>query len=327
MGQVKKIGDEYYIEFHARGLLYQQKGGQDKAKALKLLAEIEGKIRRGEMGTIVRDVDIDVFFKTFLDEAIKKYPSKIFKRYAHLSRHFLAFAGSRDPKITKASEITPKVIEDYQLSLRADEKIKPGLINFTLLLLREVLEFARKLGYLNDNPTLHVRFEPMSPVASKFAVQLEKQEKENRILALQEPLRSIAIFACETGLTLSELCALRDIDVNIVHKRINAGVLNKRTVPMTPTAASILQSTLGHGSGKFIFERDGKPRVASQLGSELEKAGVKPATLRYKFACMVLSKKTDLFQLGVLLGFQDVARVMKYFPLYVHQFNKQFSLR
>ena len=44
MGTVRKIGNEYYIEFYARGLLYQQKAGQQKEVAEQMLKEVEEKM-------------------------------------------------------------------------------------------------------------------------------------------------------------------------------------------------------------------------------------------------------------------------------------------
>ena len=44
MGEIKKIGEEYYIEFYARGLKYQQQAGTDKRQAEELLRNIEEKI-------------------------------------------------------------------------------------------------------------------------------------------------------------------------------------------------------------------------------------------------------------------------------------------
>ena len=160
MGQVRKIGDEYYIEFYARGLLYQQKAGKDENCARQMLVEVEGKIIQGEMGTITRDVDIDVFLKTFLDYAKSEYSKKTFNRYQSLAKHFVQFLKQENLKLFKLSEVTPRVIESYRIFL-IQTPLKPGLINFTLHLLRDTLDYSIKLGYLNDNPTLHVRFIPV----------------------------------------------------------------------------------------------------------------------------------------------------------------------
>ena len=160
MGQVRKIGEEYYIEFYARGLLYQQKGGNDIVHAQKLLDEIEGKIKQGEMGTIVRDVDLDIFLKTFSEFAQKEYSSKTFSRYSDTIKHFSEFLKKKFPGLKKLSEVTPKVIEDYRFYLSQEaerRKLKPKVLNFTLYLLRDCLDYGITLGYINDNPTLHVR--------------------------------------------------------------------------------------------------------------------------------------------------------------------------
>ena len=88
MGSIKKIKNEYVIEFYARGLKYQQKTGPDRALAEKTLNEIEEKIARGEAALIVRDVDIDIFFDDFLDFTAKNYPPKTRTRFRSAVEHF-----------------------------------------------------------------------------------------------------------------------------------------------------------------------------------------------------------------------------------------------
>ena len=156
VGEVKKIGDEYYIEFYARGLLYQQKAGTDQAAAERLLAQIESKIAHGESATIVRDVDVDIFFQTFLECAAKEHTPKTLKHYQSLIDNFIQFLPQ---EIHKLSSITPRVIEEYRFDL-FDQKppIKAEMINFYLFLLRDIFDYSIKLGYLNDDPTFHVRF-------------------------------------------------------------------------------------------------------------------------------------------------------------------------
>lgn len=157
MGTVHKIGDTYYIEFEARGLKYQQIAGDNKEAAWKLLESIEAKIRDGEMGVVVRDIPIVVFFKDFFAFAVTSYPAKTVARLEQLLKHFIGFLNDQYPDVVLLSGLTPKVIEDYKFFLSRSEQ-KPWVINFSLLLLREILEYALKLGYLNDNPTLHIRF-------------------------------------------------------------------------------------------------------------------------------------------------------------------------
>lgn len=159
MGNVLKIDGRYYIEFEARGLKYQQMAGDNEAQAWALLESIESKIRQGEMAIVVRDVPIPVFIKDFSEFALKTYPAKTAARLRSASDHFVVFLAEKYPEAGVLSHITPKVIEDYKfVLLRAGNK--PWVINFTLLLLREMFQYSIKLGYLNDNPTLHIHFIP-----------------------------------------------------------------------------------------------------------------------------------------------------------------------
>ena len=156
MGNIKKIGNEFVIEFYARGLKYQQKAGRDKKKAETLLNEIETKIRKGEAALIVRNVDADIFFHDFLENAKENYPAKTFARYKSAVEHFHQFLTLESVDVVKLSEVTPAVLEHYKAHL-LKKKIKPKLLIFTLFLLHGVLEYAIKLGYLNDNPSIHIK--------------------------------------------------------------------------------------------------------------------------------------------------------------------------
>lgn len=179
MGQVRKIDNEYYIEFYARGLLYQQKAGEDYDKALRMLQEIESKIKMGEMGTVVRDVDLDIFLNTFLEFAKTEHAGRSLSRYEATIDHFSSFVRLKFPVVKKISEITPYVIEEYRVYLiRAKEKIRPTIINFTLLLLKDILDYAIKLAYLNDNPALHARWVEEASLNKRCVVSKEQIEKK-----------------------------------------------------------------------------------------------------------------------------------------------------
>ena len=62
MGKIRKIKDDYYIEFYARGLLYSQMAGQDYQEAQEKLNAIELVIAEGEALTLSRHIDLVDFF-------------------------------------------------------------------------------------------------------------------------------------------------------------------------------------------------------------------------------------------------------------------------
>ena len=91
MGEIRKVGETYYIEFYARGLMYSQIAGPDLTAAQKLLADIEAKIIGGEALTIVRDIDLAVFLDQFLTTTRTLYPFKTSQRFDAAAKHFSNF--------------------------------------------------------------------------------------------------------------------------------------------------------------------------------------------------------------------------------------------
>jgi hypothetical protein len=158
MGEIRKVGDIYYIEFYARGLLYSKVAGPDPVYAQKLLEETEAQIEGGEALTVVREIDLTVFFQRFLMDVQKEHSLITIQRFTRAADHFTNFLDLHHPSIHRLSQITPSIIEAYKRFLVSS--VSPRMANFTILLLREFLEYGIKLGFINDNPTLHIRLVP-----------------------------------------------------------------------------------------------------------------------------------------------------------------------
>lgn len=167
MGQIRKINDVYYIEFYARGLLYSQVGGSSLEEAQKLLLQVEEKIAGGEALTITRYIDLPDFFERFLAEAGTQYSHspKSIERFDSAIRHFGAFLDGDFPQARQLAQLTPAIIESYKIYLVKTQK--PKIVNLSLLLIRDILEYGIKLGFLNDNPGLHVRLLPWPKVPAR----------------------------------------------------------------------------------------------------------------------------------------------------------------
>lgn len=154
MGQIRKIGELYYIEFYARGLLYAQAAGHDEQAAQKMLEHIEAKIAHGEALTVVREIDLSAFFEQFLAHAKEQFSAKSMGRFVQMWEHWKAFLQETHPHLNSLSQITPSVVESYKTILV--KTFRPKVVNLTILLLREVLEYGINIGFINDNPTLHL---------------------------------------------------------------------------------------------------------------------------------------------------------------------------
>src|SRR3989338_1957732 len=177
MGQIRKVGDTYYVEFYARGLLYSQIAGPDRTAAQKLLEDIETKIASGESLTIVRDIDLPVFLEQFLSDAAVQHPPKTLERLRLTANHFSVFCKKDHPHLIKLSQVPPAVIESYKAHLAKGRDVNPKKVNLTLLLLREILEYGIKTGFINYNPTVHVRLLPV-PVVPRVLTARGKMVKD-----------------------------------------------------------------------------------------------------------------------------------------------------
>ncbi len=163
MGKIRKIKDLYYIDFVARGLLYSQVAGKDLDEAKRLLRQVEEKIAGGEALTIARHIELPDFFERFIDEARIQHPygPKSVQRFMSTIDHFSSFLTRSYPQVHQLAQLTPAVIESYRMHLVKTQK--PKIVNLTILLIRDILEFGIKLGFLNDNPSLHIRLLPWAP--------------------------------------------------------------------------------------------------------------------------------------------------------------------
>jgi len=176
MGNIRKINDVYYIEFYARGLLYSQAVGADIDEARKLLVQVEEKIADGEALTMARYIDLPDFYERFLFDAGLQYSPRSVQRFAATIKHFNSFLGEDFARLRQLDQLTPAVIESYKAYLAKSQKVK--IANLTILLLRDVLEFGIKLGFLNDNPSLHVRLLPWPKMPQRKSTDRYNQAKQ-----------------------------------------------------------------------------------------------------------------------------------------------------
>jgi integrase len=341
MGTVRRVGEDYYIEFKARGLKYQQKAGGDKQAAWRLLAEVEGNIRKGEMGILVRDVEYPVFFADFLDQVRREHSSSTGKRYEAALKHFQAYLQGRKSGLERLSQITPKVLEDYRHDLHKGMESRwtfhtPALVNLTILLLRDAFDYAIKTGFLNDNPLLHIRFAPMP--AKKIVPPAADLEALPQFLTNCGEnigdLKNTALFAVFTGLRAWELCVLQwqDIDWQRPAVRICPGPLEEahanpaRIVPLESCPLDILkrQKTVT-GHHRWVFGRNnGEPWTPAVLQQEWNRLLRRYEIwevytfhlLRHAFAYRLLARRVSLSCLYRLMGYQDILRVVPYICYY-----------
>ena len=325
MGNIRKIGEEYYIEFYARGLLYQQKVGKDALAAERVLKEIEEKIVRGELMTIVREIHVESFFSDYLTQVASQYSPATFRRLQSTSRHFEEFLKIHRPEITNLSQVTPAIVEQYR-SIVLKNLAKGGvdfngnIATLTILLLREILEHGIKTGFINDNPTLHIRLLKVSKPKLRDCLCAEDITTILRNSELS--LNLVINFLLQTGLRASELIGLKWEHVNWEKSFLTVrSFKTTRDIPLNPNAIHLLKERAESNvfDSPWIFTQDeSTPWTMDALYKKLDSClnqtsigvPVRFGSFRYVFACQLLRQGVNLMTVCKILGLSDIGKMM-----------------
>ena len=330
MATLRKIGNEYFVEYYAQGLKFAKRGGTDLAHAEKLKNQIEASYpeRMEDMYT-VRDDSADSFFKAFRQYAKKEFPDRTYRRYISVCNHFEDFLNHHLSAQRKIREITPRLIEEYKaylLKLNSfnQVRVKPQMINFTLYILGDIMEYAITCKSLNDNPARHVQFLETDHRQSLYV--LEEEEKKNILSGCDEETSHQLQFLLSTGLNSREMKDLewRDVDFDNNLLSIRHGSGNEegvRAIPMNAAVLNVLKrqfkkSNKDHGSVFLEFSPDQLRRTLDQISSnEAIKFSLTERTLRNTFVVELLKKKVSMKKILIYCGWADIARLM-YFETY-----------
>ena len=310
MATIKKVGDEYFVEFYGNGLLFQKWAGKNLEYAEKMCVEIEESLKReGTSIFTVKEADFDIFYDEFCAWAQKEHFSKTYKRFKTVFDSFRCFFKAQYPDAKKIKIITPFVIEQFKEQLLSQQPpLKPQAINFQLYLLRFIFEDAIKRGYLNDNPTLHVKFYGLKHSYYKKFTSFEKMTEIAQSLC--EPAKTIARTILFTGLTLEEIKKLTWQDVHLGERRIRIRFNSReRDIPIVQELYEMLVNFKKDSSKPIFGHLD-----ANAIDNLLQPYRLSWPDFRHGFALHLLEKKMPLLSVYKLLGLSDIAQVMIYAP-------------
>ncbi len=225
--------------------------------------------------------------------------------------------------------ITPTDLREYKHYLDNTLQLKPQTINRKLSSLRSFLNWAGIEGYFLDNRLPHVP-QPIKEQASapKWLDRLSQHDL-CRIVEKGRKTRDIAIvkLLLNTGLRVSELCALSWNDIKISPKKgrlsVNHGKGSKRrTIPLNKDARSVLVE-LGYHKNKgsdrrvFIGQRGAMtPRgIESTLRkyvSQTDLEEVSPHQLRHTFCKNPIDAGVSLEKVAALAGHDNLETTRRY---------------
>ena len=131
-------------------------------------------------------------------------------------------------------------------------------------------------------------------------------------------LKSASLFACLTGLRISDILKLRWEDFEIAHDQ---GYCLRIRTQKTQTEATLPISNeayelCGEPSTGIVFKGLKRSMINHPLKAWLKKAGItKPFSfhcLRHTCASLLLAQGTDLYTISTLLGHRNISTTQRY---------------
>jgi integrase len=221
------------------------------------------------------------------------------------------------------SQITPQWIDGFQQFLLGGTKLSPTTAYDYSKAIRMALRKAVRENILIKNPAESVKGLPEPETDLIFLNVDEVQKLADTDLGgeLGAEIKRAFIFACYTGLRISDLKSLKwgDIELNPLQiikrqKKTQRAVY----VPLKETSWGIINDGKEHNPGDKIFSllANTKSQTNQYLIKWAEKAGIKKPvgwhTARRTFATMALENGADIYTVAKLLGHKKLKQATKY---------------
>jgi integrase len=221
------------------------------------------------------------------------------------------------------SQITPQWIDGFQQYLLKGTKLSPTTACDYSKAIRMALRKAVNDNILIKNPAASVTSlkEPETDLVFLNVDEVQKLADTEITGKLGEEIRRAFIFACYTGLRISDIKTLKwgEIEYNPI-QIIKRQKKTQRAVyiPLNVTAWGIIDDFTEHNPDDKIFGL--LANTGSQTNQYLikwaENAGIKKPigwhTARRTFATLELEHGADIYTVAKLLGHKNIKQVAKY---------------
>jgi integrase len=232
----------------------------------------------------------------------------------------------------RLAEISPMDVERFkkvrhETPTRHDEPRSVATVNRELTILSRVLALAVDAGHINENPCRRVRRFKEDNARVRFLSDDEEARLMKQI-GEREPLRSVVIFALNTGLRRGEIFSLRWSEVdwsrNFIHV-INTKTGRSRIVPLNERTRAVLQLQQQKSQREkkpqsefvFVSRRTGTRlrNLRNGFGNACEDAKVTNFhfhDLRHTFASRLADAGVDAFTIAELMGHSTLEMTKRY---------------
>lgn len=237
-------------------------------------------------------------------------------------QHFLALHQKKEPTQIKSADI-----ETFLKNLAA-KKYTGKSISRKLNSYKSFFRFLRSKGLIKENPAQPIPHPKTSSGLPRCLSPLEYRALRD---AARADRRSSAIIEIllQTGIRISELAALRLIDIDIKKTQLNLRAQNNRptrTVPLNRAALAAINRYRQHRpktkAEALLVTKNGRPLLVRNIRSSVSRyfrlAGIKNATvndLRNTFIVFHLRQGTALTTVSQLVGHKGESSTKKFLKL------------
>lgn len=260
--------------------------------------------------------------------------------YGRELQHFAAWFEQTNGQPLTPAALTGRDVRDYREFCQTVGRLKPATINRRLAAIRAYGAWLVESEQLASNPAEHVKLIGEAPLAPRSLdrrqlAALERELERSVNAASTEAARfirardkAIVMLLANTGLRVSELCALEIADVVIAERRgeltVRRGKGNKqRTVPLNVDVrrAIVLWRALrlSVGASPILFcDHQGEPLRPRGVQRAIEEYGrragvpVTPHTLRHTFAKSLADAGVRAEEIAALLGHSKLETTRRY---------------
>lgn len=196
--------------------------------------------------------------------------------------------------------------------------------------MNDILDYARKLGYLNDNPAIHT---PLIRVEFERKRSLIEKDLHGILHKIPEHLCLIIEAIMYSGITLQELINLKWEHIDWERKTMkiinpdHAGCLRlPRVIPLHPKlfeTLNTLHSKKGQQNSIVFSDKLGKPLLQGNLKADLAQVmrehhlggSLTFASLGRIFVYTLIKRRVPLTTMQKILGHDDILESILQTPL------------
>ena len=242
-------------------------------------------------------------------------------------------------------EITSSVIQQWVLSL-LDKDLSPRSVSRKISTLKSFWRFMQLRGLTDKNPILKIVLPKTKKALPAFYKQQEMQlvlSEDTRVGGFQQVRnRMIIDLFYETGLRVSELVSLKDLDVDEKAKQLRViGKRNKqRIIPLgdeiclslseyrqlrNRSVERVNDSLFVRVNGKSMYSRVIYNIVHNTMEQVSTLHKQSPHVLRHTFATTLLNNGADINAVKDLLGHSSLAATQVYTHVSFTELNKIYK--